>query len=523
MKKTKLTLSVALNVLFVAVAFAQAPGTFNANFGTNGYLGLDVNGKDQAGFAAAVQPDGKILVGGVHEHSNNNYDWLIYRLNENGTPDNTFSGDGQYSTSFSTQDVPQSIAVQPDGKIVICGNALVGAGDEDMIVHRLNANGTIDNSFGTGGTVQLDRSGGAVDRAIRVKIGPNGKIYVGGYMGILGDVYFIVHRLNPNGTPDSTFSLDGNTFVNMNADALMTDMDVAADGSVILSGAVDDNGLTKMVLIKIKNNGHFDDNFAGDGIKLFTPGLNVGAILYGVRMLPNGKILGVGTKLTNGIDGLVVRLNPNGLLDPTFNNLGYQTYDLSIGAKDAFTGVELLATGNFLLLGYTSVNNIDKGILVQLDSTGAIDMNNYGNGTGKLLISMSNGSEDVRGFAIDNTHAYTVGTYNAAQSNDIFVTSSYLYNPISIVENELNSNTVKIFPNPASAMQPITVHLDEEIQGNVQIDVYSMAGQQVYHDAFYKASNNYQHVLTLSASTRGVYLVRITNGERTGTQKLIIQ
>ena len=523
MKTTKITLSILASLLTSYLGLAQNPGTLNANFGSNGYEAFDIGNKNQEGLAVAVQPDGKIIIGGIHEHTNNRFDWQIYRLTTDGKPDNTFSGDGQYSTSFSNVDYLTDIAVQPDGKIVICGYAYIGDTNINMVVHRIKADGTLDNTFGTGGTVFLDRSGGAIDRANRVIVAPNGKIYVGGYMTILGEDYFIVHRLNPNGSPDSTFSLDGNIFVDMNAEAIMTDMDVAADGSVILSGAIDDNGITKMVLIKIKNNGQLDDSFASSGVKKFTPGLNVEAGLWGVRFLPDGKIIGAGVKLSNGSDALIVRLEANGLYDATFNGNGYKVYDLANGATNAFTHLELLATGKMLLLAYTRINNIEKGVLVQLNSNGAIDSGNYGSGTGKLTISISNQSEDVNDLAVNNTYAYTVGSFMAGQHDDIFVSSSNLVNPVSIPENPLIIPAVKVFPNPATTMQPITVHLDEEIQGNVQIDVYSMAGQQIYHEAFYKASEDYQHVINLTNSNRGVYLVRITNGEKTGTQKLIIQ
>jgi len=82
---------------------------------------------------------------------------------------------------------------------------------------------------------------------------------------------------------------------------------------------------------------------------------------------------------------------------------------------------------------------------------------------------------------------------------------------------------VKIFPNPATAAQTITVLLDEEIAGNVQIDIISATGECIYHDTFYKVSSEYRHSLNLQNTERGIYLINVTNGSNFGTQKLIIQ
>jgi uncharacterized delta-60 repeat protein len=524
MMKNKIYFASILAALLLShLAQAQTPGTFTTSFGSNGYQWYDQNSKNQYGLAIATQPDGKVLLGAMHEHTADKYDWLIMRINTDGSLDNSFSQDGKYNTSYNDDDRITSIALQSNGKILLCGYTEVGNGNWDIVVERINPNGTLDNTFGTSGTVQLDRSFGAGDVGVKIMVDANDKIYIGGYMYILGDAYFLVHRLLPNGAPDSTFSLDGDNFLDMNTNGGVIDMDLGADGSVIVAGWVEENNITKLALVKFKSNGLLDDNFAGDGSKVFTPGLNIESQISGVALLPDGTVVAVGAMVNNGVHAFMVQVTPTGLLDGNFNGNGIKVHDLSGGAIDGFVKINRLASGKYIALAYTRINNIRKAKLVQLNMDGSIDVANYGSGTGYLDIGISNTTEYVSAMAVNNDAVYTIGNFDSGVHDDVFVTKSYINNPISITEYQLNPNAVKIFPNPATTVQSISVLLDDEINGKVALDVYSVTGACVYHETFYKASSEYQHPLKIRDLARGIYVVHITNGAKTGTQKLIIQ
>ena len=523
MKTFNFILTLVSITLFSSGLMAQTPGTFNNNFGSSGYQWYDVNSKNQYGFAIATQPDGKILIGGIHEHTNDKYDWIVYRLKTNGMLDNTFGSNGKYSNSFSDQDYLTGIGVQSNGKIIICGYSDMDTSSWDIIVHRLNADGTLDNTFGNSGTVQLDRSIGQADAVKKMIVGPNDEIYLGGYMQISGDAYFLVHKLLPNGDPDSSFSLDGSQFVDMDDDGIVNDMVLADDGSIFLCGNVDGgNNGNKMAILKIKPNGHFDNSFAGDGIKLFQPGIGQEGYIFGITALPDGSVMGVGMKDNASADALVMKLTPTGLLDGTFNGNGFYELDLTIGAYDYFKRIERLANGKYLALAETKMNNIRKGRLYQLNADGSIDGTAYANGTGHLDISISSGSEFVSEIAVNNNFAYTIGNFDSGLSDDIFVTSSHLYNPVGISEQPLTSTNMTIFPNPVNSGTQVQISLDDEIKGAVEISIVSMTGQTIYYDSFYKMSEVYDHKVMLESFTPGIYLVKVNNGNRVGAQKLII-
>ena len=75
MKKSYRKLSLVLALIWGGVSFAQNPGELNTNFGSNGYQWYDQGSNDQEALAICTQADGKILVGGMNEHTPNKTDW----------------------------------------------------------------------------------------------------------------------------------------------------------------------------------------------------------------------------------------------------------------------------------------------------------------------------------------------------------------------------------------------------------------------------------------------------------------
>lgn len=113
-----------------------------------------------------VQPDGKILLAGASDTGVSDLDFSIVRLNADGSLDNTFSGDGKVSFPIGTYmgvagpiDAAKGITVQDDGKILVTGTA-----GNDFGVIRLNADGSLDNTFGAPSTQQI--TGTAADDTI---------------------------------------------------------------------------------------------------------------------------------------------------------------------------------------------------------------------------------------------------------------------------------------------------------------------------------------------------------------------
>jgi uncharacterized delta-60 repeat protein len=312
---------------------------------TTNFGGDPENGGDGAG-AVALDPNGKIVVVG---RGGPGADFALARYNPTGSLDPNFSGDGKQTTNFGfTDDVATSVAIQPNGKIVVAGyNGLTFA------LARYNSNGSLDPSFSGDGKQTTNFGSGAV--ASGVAIQPNGKIVVVGRGGPGAD--FAIARYNPNGSLDPTFSGDGKQTTNFggydgaNGVALQGNGKIVAVGFAL--GGDNDQLATDFGLARYNPNGLLDATFSGDG-KQTTDfgGESDGA--SGVAIQPNGKIVAAGCACPGTVNPprefALARYNPSGSLDPSFSGDGRVTTGFG-GFDDRANGVALQADGKIVAVG----------------------------------------------------------------------------------------------------------------------------------------------------------------------------
>jgi uncharacterized delta-60 repeat protein len=197
-----------------AVARYDTNGALDDSFGTNGVATLDINSgsKDEVQ-GVAVQSDGKIVVAGFTEAtaaaSSTGPDFAVVRYNTNGTLDDSFGTGGVVTTDFNgLADEAHALALQPDGKILVAGRASPATGPADFGLVRYNTDGSLDTSFGTGGKVTTDFDGKG-DFAYAMTLQPDGKIVLAGRGSAGAPFDFALARYNPDGSPDASFGTDG--------------------------------------------------------------------------------------------------------------------------------------------------------------------------------------------------------------------------------------------------------------------------------------------------------------------------
>jgi uncharacterized delta-60 repeat protein len=221
------------------IARFNSDGSLDNSFGTNGKVTQDIGSYDDYGYSLTIEPDGKILLGGACYTSN--IDFCIARFNSNGTLDTSFKSPHGYITQpiGSSVDSGYSLAIQPDGKILLGGTCLNGS-DYDFCIARFNSNGTLDTTFGSSGKV-IQNIGSANDGGYSLVIQPDGKILLGGYCsnGINWD--FCIARFETNGSPDtsSSFGTSGNGKVIQSigsADDFGQSLAIQPDGKILLGG-----------------------------------------------------------------------------------------------------------------------------------------------------------------------------------------------------------------------------------------------------------------------------------------------
>jgi uncharacterized delta-60 repeat protein len=172
----------------VFILRSNSDGMLDTSFGSNGVVKFNgaSNGNDR-GYGIAVQPDGKIVVAGISYGTYN--DVIVLRYNSEGTPDSTFGGgDGIviFNGSENWYDGAYDIAVQSDGKLLVTGFTDGG----NLLALRCNSNGTPDSTFGEDGVVSY-HFGVTLDAGRSIALQPDGNIVITGLSssdGLTGDV-----------------------------------------------------------------------------------------------------------------------------------------------------------------------------------------------------------------------------------------------------------------------------------------------------------------------------------------------
>jgi uncharacterized delta-60 repeat protein len=246
----------------------NADGTLDTTFSSDGKASFDVGGFVDLGQSLMLQSDGKILVAGSSYNSSDqsSSDFSLIRLKADGTLDTSFSGDGKATFDLGGDQAGYgySLQLQADGKILVAGSTGDSYGasavTSDFSVIRLNANGTLDTTFGGDGKVTVD-IGGAGDQARSLTVQSDGKILV------IGTSYysdFSIVRLNVDGTLDTTFSGDGKaTFDGRGHDSGYS-VSVQADGKILFAGtSADSTGQSRdFSVIRLNADGTLDTSFA---------------------------------------------------------------------------------------------------------------------------------------------------------------------------------------------------------------------------------------------------------------------
>jgi uncharacterized delta-60 repeat protein len=204
-------------------------GQLDTNFGSGGILDINAgatsNGSSEAR-AVLVQPDGKILIAGYATGQFND-EFLVLRLNADGTPDGGFGSFGIVRTPIGTgEDIANAMVLQPDGRIVLAGSAVAADGRRDFALVRYMGDGALDASFGTGGIVTTPIGPGD-DIARSLTLMPWGRLVAGGTARIstsAGGSDFALVAYNADGTLDGYFGDLGIRTVNVSTSTTAEDI-----------------------------------------------------------------------------------------------------------------------------------------------------------------------------------------------------------------------------------------------------------------------------------------------------------
>ncbi|HEV3288267.1 MAG TPA: delta-60 repeat domain-containing protein [Streptosporangiaceae bacterium] len=332
-------------------------GKLDTTFGSGGSASAGFTGGEGLQ-GIALQPDGKIIWVGSQNTPGfpafGTFSFAVARFTANGTLDSSFGTGGHASVEFfappmqGAQEFARAVLVQPDGKILVAGSARQGQirfAPIQGAIARLNANGTLDTSFGTGGTVLsaslpngitalgLDAAGNIFTLPIRAEFSPAGQ----------ADANVTPAPITASSAGGSSVFLPSGQFVLANGvEVARHDDDIQvqrfnADGSLAsASPAFDYSGAAGL-------------DQARDSAGAVAVQANGQAVVGGAHFLST-SLIGLG------------RVNPDGTLDAGFGNGGVLT--TTINGNEAVQAILIQPDGKILAVGNSAINATGQSFIV---------------------------------------------------------------------------------------------------------------------------------------------------------------
>jgi uncharacterized delta-60 repeat protein len=234
---------------YFGVARYNPDGSLDASFGSGGVLTTDFGKRLNDCASVAIEPDGKILVGGFSETGAEDASFAVARYLTNGVLDPSFNGNGKVTSNFGFGSEAYGVAVQNDGKVLLGGWV-----NFHFALARYNPDGTLDTSFGTNHTGLVMQNVGSWDSWTKIAVLPDGKILAIGQTATGGQV--VVARYDPNGIPDPTFGVNGIALVALGSK--MSEADALAlqpDGKLLVAGTAwnTNSAYSDLALARLEN------------------------------------------------------------------------------------------------------------------------------------------------------------------------------------------------------------------------------------------------------------------------------
>ncbi len=382
--------------LFISInVFPVFSQTLDVTFGNGGKVVTPVNDTSTAN-NIAIQSDGKILAGGSTTIAGKDY-FALVRYNIDGSLDNTFGSGGKVVAQFKDRSLISSIAIEPDGKIVAGGTAQNYSTnlflDSSYAIIRFKMDGSIDSLFGNNGITTVKMSDGTGELK-KLLIKPDGKILSAGTVStpIFENAPVLV-QFKPNGSLDSSFGTNGKLEGYINDIEEITDIALGKDGKIYATGR-NNKYNNDFVAVRLSSNGTIDSTFGTNGVVKTDFGNTPyrDELSTGVVALPDTSFILAGYTAQNSTPATfaLAKYKVNGSLDSTFGTGGKVT--TQIYNLDSYAqNIITDSAGGLLVSGYTLGAQQDF-VIARYSANGKLDTT-FGNNS--IIITDFTGFPDI--------------------------------------------------------------------------------------------------------------------------------
>ena len=416
-RRTNILAGLAFGLALAVCALATAPasarrGDLDPAFATAGMLRTDLGGTYDWAHATADQPDGAIVAAG-ESNASGTHDFAVARYTAAGALDPSFGGDGLVATDFGgSDDWVYALALQPDGRIVVAGVS-DHSGSKDFALARYDTDGSLDPTFGSGGRVLLPVRPLTTDIVRGVVLQPDGKVLAAGVtfddtVSLRPHGDFMLVRYSRDGQLDPSFGVGGIVTTNFEGESYDEPQAIVLqpDGRIVLGGSSNTGGgigrifgADNLALARYLPNGLLDPAFGQTGKVV----VDAGSLFESIRALaldPSGRIVAAGrTSGERRGDLLLSRFNPDGTLDPTFGTThrGLTITDLGTG-EEGLTGLALASDGTIVTGGIVAPNPHGDLAIMRYDTGGQFDRS-FGH-DGFASVDFGQRDDRLRGLAL---------------------------------------------------------------------------------------------------------------------------
>jgi uncharacterized delta-60 repeat protein len=516
-----------LALLFITVsAKAQLPGTLDSTFNGIGFNTHDFGFQDNLN-DVKVLPNQQILCTGVALSNVYTGELKVLRYNPNGMLDNGFGNGGVFSFLTTTETYGFDSYRLSNGKIIICGLAAITFGYYDILLLRIDENGTLDQTFGNNGFTVTSFSG-QNDFAYAMDVQTDGKIVVAGSITDTVDFWDdpAIMRFTENGFADPTFGVNGKvTIPAIDFDNELTSIVIQDDGKIVASGhyskVFTGNMDFDVLVFRVDTNGVPDPSFGVNGIvkTSINPAIDDA---FGLALDTAQNIIVAGFTSAASLDMALLKYDQSGTLDPNFGVGGIVISDIT--DTDVGYDVEVQPDNKIIVGGSSGTFLASSGATVwKYLPNGTLDSTFATNGIVTTHIGPNN--EEATGIALQaDGKIVAAGKYNNPGSslNDAFVLR-YHNGGVTSLSEPSAQNEFAIYPNPITAGEQITIYAQQGYGKNMQIQISDVTGKVLIVEQILNSGNTKTQMHIPSIISSGVYFMLLTDGKSQQMQKLLVK